>query len=178
MIAIVSVVALAGLLVLAFPLYNDFRVDRLRQELFELRDELFDDAVNGRIAFDSPAYRATRAMLNGMIRFGHRISLSGVTLTLCLSRSRDRGNSGAAQMIARAFSGATPEARALCEQYMARAHLATLRHIGTSPFMYLLVAPALLTAAGVWSTGRMLQRLQRQFSALDASAYAEGVAAS
>jgi len=57
--------------------------DLLRQNLFEVRDSLFDDARAGKIAFDSPAYRNTRLMLNGMIRFGHRPRMTPG----CLGRS-------------------------------------------------------------------------------------------
>ncbi|MDE0256053.1 MAG: hypothetical protein OYG32_14775 [Rhodospirillaceae bacterium] len=39
-----------------------------RRRLFELRDRLFSLALDGRIEFDDPAYRATRDWLNDRIR--------------------------------------------------------------------------------------------------------------
>ena len=61
--------------VLAYCFWRPYRTDALRQRLFSLRDQLFDVAADGRIAFDDPAYWRLRRMMNCMIRFGHRISL-------------------------------------------------------------------------------------------------------
>lgn len=175
MTALISLTALAALLAIAFPLYNNYRVDRLRQQLFALRDQLFDDALNGRIRFDSPAYRVTRTMLNGMIRFGHRISWSGILTTLLWRRAH--GASSAEDMIAKILATASPADRAVCDAYMREAHRATVRHIVSSPMTYVLVVPALVAWTGAWTTARGLQRLQNSFKALDASAYDEGAAA-
>jgi hypothetical protein len=43
--------------------------------MFALRDELFDDASEGQIAFDSAAYGILRKTMNGGIRFAHRMNL-------------------------------------------------------------------------------------------------------
>jgi len=43
--------------------------------MFSVREELFDYAANGNISFDHPAYTSLRSMLNGYLRFGHKISL-------------------------------------------------------------------------------------------------------
>lgn len=44
-------------------------LDLARQNLFELRDEVFDLAAKGRIEFSHPAYLAFRNRINAMIRF-------------------------------------------------------------------------------------------------------------
>lgn len=49
--------------------------DFTRGRLFELRDRLFDMAVEGRIEFSSPAYKAVRAEFNQQIRFAHDLSI-------------------------------------------------------------------------------------------------------
>lgn len=172
MTLLISLAAMTGLLILVFGLYNDYRVDRYRQCLFELRDELFDAATSGRIAFDSPSYRVTRAMLNGMIRFGHKVSFSGIVLTLAAAR-RSRGNNAAQQIIDEAFAQAGEQDRALCQEVMKRAHVETLRHLASSPTMILLVLPsaALLAAAE-----GAIRGLSQAVGRLDAPAYSEGVA--
>jgi hypothetical protein len=58
------------------------RIDALRQTLFSLRDELFDFAANGGIAFDAPAYLVSRSSINSLIRFAHRITASRFVLLL------------------------------------------------------------------------------------------------
>ena len=67
--------ALLLLWILFFWLYRDYRLDYFRQKLFGLRDELFDLADSGRVAFDSPAYGMLRLVINGTIQFGHQFGL-------------------------------------------------------------------------------------------------------
>jgi hypothetical protein len=43
-------------------------LDRFRQDVFGLRDELWDFAASGQISFDDPAYRLLRQLMNGFIR--------------------------------------------------------------------------------------------------------------
>lgn len=69
-----SLVGLAGLWAIWYYLWKPQRVDIFRQKLFALRDELFDIAANGEVSFDDPAYTRLRFLLNGMIRYAHRIS--------------------------------------------------------------------------------------------------------
>jgi hypothetical protein len=52
-----------------------YLLDQLRQALFAIRDDLFDFATDGGIAFDHPAYRELRDDLNSIIRFAHKISV-------------------------------------------------------------------------------------------------------
>lgn len=70
-----SYFTMAGLWVLYFCLYKRFRVDVARQKMFVLRDQLFDEAADGLISFDHPAYGTLRRTMNGYIRFAHRLDL-------------------------------------------------------------------------------------------------------
>lgn len=45
-----------------------------RQEMFAIRDEMFDYAESRSISFDDPAYRLLRQLMNGFIRYAHRIT--------------------------------------------------------------------------------------------------------
>ncbi len=73
--------------------YQAYRLDLFRQRLFEIRDELFDQAADGVIDFNSPLYRKTRDIINGYIRFGHRYRcgylISRALFYFVASRSRD-----------------------------------------------------------------------------------------
>jgi hypothetical protein len=53
-----------------------YRIDAIRHRLFVLRDKLFQFALNGGIAFDSPAYVLLRRRINTLLRYGHSITLS------------------------------------------------------------------------------------------------------
>lgn len=84
--AIYSVISLAGLNLLLFELFRRQAVDRLRQEMFIVRDQLFDDAARGLVDFNHPAYGYLRTTMNGFIRFAHRLSIWHILFTFLLAR--------------------------------------------------------------------------------------------
>lgn len=55
-----------------------YRIDKVRHDLFELRNELFLYASDGNIAFDNEAYRGLRRTIEALVRFAHTMSLSRV----------------------------------------------------------------------------------------------------
>lgn len=57
-----------------FWIYRDYCIDAFRDKIFTLRDDLFDAAASGLIDFDHPAYGLLRKTMNGLLRFGHKIS--------------------------------------------------------------------------------------------------------
>lgn len=67
-------------------LYCDYRLDLLRFRLFVARDRLFSYAEQGRIDFDSPAYLLTRTMINGSLRFAHRLTLTDLVIMLIIQK--------------------------------------------------------------------------------------------
>jgi hypothetical protein len=74
--------ALALLVFVIFRLLPVLRLDIFRQEMFELRDELFDYAASGKIGFNEPAYRLLRQSMNSFIRYGHRLTFFRVCVIL------------------------------------------------------------------------------------------------
>ena len=73
LVIVASGLSLAGLWILYFWFFWKYRIDKTRQELFAIRDELFDYAASGDISFDDPAYGLLRTTMNGMVRFTHEI---------------------------------------------------------------------------------------------------------
>jgi len=82
-------VSLMALWVFFFWLYRDYRRDLFRQRLFQLRDELFDLGRSGGIDFNDPAYGILRSVINGTIRFGHRLGFLDVVMFSALTRTGD-----------------------------------------------------------------------------------------
>lgn len=74
--ALSSLVSVMGLWCMIAWLYRDYRIDKFRQSAFALRDELFDYAYAGQLPFDHPAYGLLRSLMNGFIRFSHRLTFS------------------------------------------------------------------------------------------------------
>jgi len=173
--AIYSLISLSLIFFVVIPLWNRFRTDLLRQELFALRDSLFLEAAKGAISFDSHGYMATRFVLNGLIRFGHKASLSRILLIM-LMYPRDQENR-TANAVARAFEASREVDRQLCQKYVQQANQVVARHLGRSPYLIFVSAPfvvASLVARRGSIADRSVARLRRQFSALDQAAYAEG----
>lgn len=87
--ALVSSVTLLLICYLAFWRYRTYQVDAFREDMFILRDTLFDEASEGLIDFNHPAYGILRRTMNGFIRFGHRLSLWQVICLFLLVNKQD-----------------------------------------------------------------------------------------
>ncbi len=57
-----------------------YRIDNVRHDLFELRDELFLYAAEGGVAFKEQAYVILRRRIEALIRFAHTMTLSRVII--------------------------------------------------------------------------------------------------
>lgn len=75
---IVFLISFVALWWFYFTVYRDYRIDLLRQRLFEIRDRLFDLTEETDLEFHHPVYGLSRDLLNGYIRFTP--SLSAITL--------------------------------------------------------------------------------------------------
>jgi hypothetical protein len=73
-IIVQSALSLIALAVVMFAWWPEQRVDLFRQQMFALRDELFDFAMAGKIEFDDPAYTLLRHLMNGFIRYAHNLT--------------------------------------------------------------------------------------------------------
>ncbi len=67
---------------------NRALLDKLRQDLFEIRDDLFDIARDDQssIDFQTDIYNEFRDFINGTIRFAHMLSYSFALITLLVNR--------------------------------------------------------------------------------------------
>ncbi|TSD56595.1 hypothetical protein FFI97_020505 [Variovorax sp. KBS0712] len=176
MIALQSLISLALFFVLVFVLFDRHRVDVLRQKLFDIRDRLFDEGMAGNVRFDSHAYMYTRTVINGMIRFSHRISLTRFVMTVALSTEEER--SEAKRQVQAVFSASSEKDRQVCNRYLMDANRALVRHLGTSPFSFIVLVPVLALVIG-WVTGMSVvsaavKHFKTQIARLDLLAYEEG----
>src|SRR6267378_5736486 len=69
-------------------LWRDYMTDKLREDLFNLRAELFDYARSGAVQFDNSSYRRLWNVTNSLIRFAHEISFVRLVATIILERVR------------------------------------------------------------------------------------------
>ena len=59
-----------------------YRVDYFRHRLFKLRDELFEYANAGGIEFTHPAYTNLRLTINALLRYGHRVTIWRIIMSM------------------------------------------------------------------------------------------------
>ena len=175
--ALLSLISLSLIVFMIVPMWNRYRTDKYRQELFGIRDELFLDAAKGRISFSSNAYIVTRTVLNGLIRFEHKASFSRILLIMVLYPQGTSGRTGSA--VAAAFEASAEQDRVGCGSYIVSAHKTVAKHLARSPYLLVISVPFVIAfwiaRAGSLSE-RSVTKLKRQFSALDNAAYAEGKA--
>lgn len=69
-------------LLIVIRLWASLRLDTFRQEMFTLRDEMFDYALNGNIPFSHSAHRLLRKSMNGFIRYAHNLTFYRLAVTM------------------------------------------------------------------------------------------------
>jgi len=77
-------------LILIFKFLPTHRVDSFRQRMFCVRDEMFDFAADGNISFDDPAYVLLRRQMNGLIRYGHQLTVFRLIMTTAINAASGR----------------------------------------------------------------------------------------
>lgn len=77
-----AAVCIVGLTFVLLKLWAEHRLDAFRQEMFAIRDELFDYAADGNINFNDPAYRLLRRYMNGFIRYAHQLTFFRFCMTM------------------------------------------------------------------------------------------------
>ncbi|WP_243350899.1 hypothetical protein [Stenotrophomonas acidaminiphila] len=73
---------------LVFNIYPHSAIAMARHNLFNLRDELFALAEEGKLDFKSPGYKAMRMMINGLIKYAHDVSLTQIFITQFITKIR------------------------------------------------------------------------------------------
>ncbi len=119
--------ALAGWYLVAFAIPR-FATDSFRQALFELRDKMFDDCARGELSFDDRAYWALRSLMNGSVRFGHRISIS-LGFLLSMAHRGEKKESEFAVRWRDALSSCSEEKRKIYISYRKQLDLLIVRQM-------------------------------------------------
>lgn len=178
-----SLIGLMGAGVLFFWLYRWYRIDTFRQEMFYLRDALFDDAMKGLIPFSHPAYRELRVAMNGYIRFAHTLSVPQLLLLLWLQSSTPQLERETLNMVlTRALKSLDSQTKARLDEYQQKMHQLVVAQILLAPetiiFLGALLIP-ILTVVAFAITKQTLESQWKAFKqprldALDDSMWASG----
>lgn len=179
--ALTSILSLAGILVL-LRLHRDTAVDRFREDLFALRDEMFDFAASGGIEFRHPAYGMLRLTMNGFVRRADGLHLLRVVLLLLVSPREDRrGGGGFPAAWRRSLLDLDSHGQARMNDYRDRMHRIVAPYLlFRSPVMLAtIIVPLVAAVRGVTLTNFALRVLpNRWLDSLDAAAFEYGAARS
>lgn len=86
--AMLSVVSLAIVWFLVSNAWPSYRLAAFRQDLFDVRDVLFDVGSARPELFKHPSYRMLRNRINITIRFGHKFTTTRFAITMLLLKKR------------------------------------------------------------------------------------------
>jgi len=82
---VIGLLQMGALWVFLAFLVKDYALDRLRQNLFRIRGELFDKVITEGGSFEEPTYLHLRGFINQIIRRGHMVTISRSILANVLS---------------------------------------------------------------------------------------------
>lgn len=166
---------------LLFWFYRDYRVDAFRQQMFSLRDEMFDWADRSSLPFDHPAYGMLRNAMNGFIRFGHRLTIFQVFLMYILVRNGDAKthiNAQVSEFSERWNSETTKldaDKKAQLLRYRDRMHFIVIRHLALTPIATVtMVLPIFAWTMLAYCFNSMTNWFRRPIDRMDAAAVAVG----
>jgi len=158
--------------------YRQHCIDRTRQRLFAIRDNLFFESADRRV-LDHPAYKLTRQTLNGWIRFAHEVSLlEAIALVIAMRRASTRTRvDDFSTKRRKALDGLSPQDRELFAETFTNAHAVLAAHIIQTSlvlaFVQLVVKHVARRQLGIAKANGV----ERQMRIIDAAAYDEGLAA-
>lgn len=165
-----------------FDVYYKYRLDVFRQELFEIRDNLFDEAARLGI-FNEKAYTMTRITINGMIRFAHEVSLLRFAVAYFSQKWFVKRDIATLYLttFAKALNKLPEDQQKVILRARVHAHMVLASHIVHSSvvllplvFVTYTVLKAIRMARGVISIIFDGKQLNKQWAFIDAEAYSVG----
>ena len=146
--------------------YRRYQVDKTRYELFVVRDQLFDAAVQGDlIKFDDPAYGMTRTTLNGMLRMLEDFSF--IQLLALVWRLRDKRWRHMCALysadVKRALDELSPDGRKLVNDTMAEAGRIFLSYLTKTSLAIRFFFVMCKVLVHVWTFSSQVKKYSGQF---------------
>jgi len=177
-LALSAFISLGGIVVFIFWLHRDCNIDAFRQKMFALRDSLFDEAANGHLDFESPAYGMLRSTMNGLIRFGHRLSLLHV-IVVSFSYHRHMKDANLTSFSSRFennINSLNEGQRDILKRYRLKMNIILVRHlILSSPLLLVtVIIPLIISLSANMFINRVVRAFRQPIDKLDSLALAEG----
>ncbi|HHM05234.1 MAG TPA: hypothetical protein ENJ19_05770 [Gammaproteobacteria bacterium] len=156
--------------------WQQYVIDSTRQQLFELRDALFDLASDGEISYDSEAYVILRKMFNTYIRFAHELNWIHVVAYMMLARQKRGEISRSALRVEHLIKEILDRrARKKVEEMVAQLHMVSMWHIVRRSLLLMLMVPIVFIISFFFmASANVVAKLYKKLGViLDAKAYSE-----
>jgi hypothetical protein len=157
------IIGAANLMGLWWLIYFGFRslgLNQTRHDLFQIRDDLFFAAAEGKISFDSAAYTLLRERLNHSIRFAHKFELTRLLMFSVFTGKIDASSPQDQWKLA--FRELSEEQKSVIELISERYYKVLVCHIIEKSFIFKIFAiPLLAKTIFVRPKQRTLMRVQR-----------------
>lgn len=157
-------------------LHKKLWMEATRQQLFAIRDNLFDQAGTSDLPFDSDGYQLMRNTLNGMIHYAHDISGSGAIVMRFMA-----GRSGAKDDGVRyesayvdALKKLSPAGRKAIKDARARMHLVVASHVVHTSAVLLAGLYVVKLAKTAEQITKIAMRPRHEWRPIDATAHCIG----
>ncbi len=141
--ALLGLFSVGFVLICFYTLWQRYVIDQTRQRLFELRDQWFDTCAAAG-ALQTRGARFVREVLNGEIRFAHRMTLPSALFYLLVGRNMDVERTIASAM-ASVMEALDPSLRSTAQSVLQSASL----HITSAVVRRSLIAIMLIPVAAV-----------------------------
>jgi hypothetical protein len=173
-----SLLSLALGVLLVFAVWPEQRVDVFRQDMFTLRDELFDFAADGNVSFEEPAYLLLRELMNGFIRYAHNLTPYRTLMSFlrwkCFS---GEPTSASAENLNKAIGEvADTVVREKLQNFHSRAAALVMSQLVLSPVFLVLSVPLVIVTAIFYAQWSNLRAIYNSFSDRFPMGFLEGEA--
>lgn len=171
-----SLISMVFIAILMLWLYQDYRTDVFRQKMFNLRDDLFDEARHGKIDFDEGTYGMLRSAINGFIRFGHKFNLTQVLLLNVMLKRESNFNKPFSERLHKNMENCTVEQRKIIMSYYIRMNFYIIEHLFLSSIILLvtLVIPAIFLLEAKKHIEKVVNYFSIPLDKLDTAAFTTG----
>ena len=143
-----------GIAIVLYTLYRRTRSDSFREDMFTIRDEMFDFMWKNNLSFETPCYRFLRDALNGAIRVGDQLTI--ITFVHLARELAARGkDSGWSERISQVND---PIARTHFEDVHARVALRLMKYLFLEGLAGLLFNPILAVAGSLEYISKLKER--------------------
>jgi len=147
-------------------------LDLFRERLFALRFELFRLGMSDELPFDSDTYRTIETLLSGLLRFGHRITLSTYIFSSIEQEraKKSKDYTDVSLQIALKISRLEPKTRTKLMEILSGVRLAVVLYMGFTS-LFCLTYLAALTVGRLLGLKRSNEAQERVAFVIEREAY-------